>query len=72
MSSTFKMEKIKLCESISGNPINIYQISLKKGQTIRKIMSTNLFSLTNQNTFVKKDRSWNSKAIVFMARQHSG
>jgi hypothetical protein len=61
-----------LCESISGLPINIYQISLKRGQTMKKIMSTNLFTLTSQNNSARKSQISNSKAIVFMARQHSG
>jgi hypothetical protein len=39
---------------------------------MKKIMSTNLFTLTSQNNSARKSQISNSKAIVFMARQHSG
>lgn len=59
-----KMEKVKVCETISGLPVYAVLIQHKKNIT----MANKFESLNSMNSNPPKV----NKSVVFMARQHSG
>ena len=62
-----KMEKIKVCETISGLPVYAIYIHHKKNQ---KIDTSNINPSSPGRTSPQQIKQ--NKSVIFMARQHSG
>ena len=58
------MEKIKVCETLSGLPIYAISIQHKKNHSLKPSQST---AFTAKNNNQKPNKS-----MIFMARQHPG
>lgn len=63
-----KMEKIKVCETLSGQPVSVIHIFHKKLQKTELLAANNNMSPSRNGQSIPKT----NRSVIFMARQHPG